>query len=208
MSNLIVCATIAYVLGSFPSGYLAGRIGGVDVRRFGSGNVGATNVFRVLGKPFGYCVFAADFIKGLAAVLLARAITGRSAPSVPTAELATTVAGICAVLGHSFPIWLKFRGGKGVATSLGVLFGLVPIAATIVCLVWVITFQLGRYVSLASLAAAVTLPICVGAMLFVHWLSSPLFFYLSIALAFVMVVRHRSNLLRLINGTEPRFEKK
>jgi acyl phosphate:glycerol-3-phosphate acyltransferase len=202
-------ALIAYLLGSIPSGYIAGRIAGVDVRKVGSGNVGATNVTRVLGKRFGYPVFVVDFGKGLAAVAIGTVIAG-AAQSTPTVVdlCATAGAAIFAVLGHSYSIWLGFKGGKGVATSLGSLFGLNWIVAAIVCVVWIVAFQLTRYVSLSSIAAAIALPVTVATMLFLKQLQTPILLYFAVFLATVIVLRHRSNLSRLLKGTEPRFARK
>ena len=199
---------LAYFIGSLPAGYIAARIAGVDIRAHGSGNIGATNVVRVLGKQFGYAVFLVDFGKGIAAVLLARYVTTLSGTDDGAVEVAATVAGICAVIGHSFPVWLNFRGGKGVATAIGVLFALLPIAALIVCGVWLVTFEIGRYVSLASVMAAIVLPIFVAAMLFLHRLETPVFLYFSLCLMAIVVIRHRANLSRLIKGTEPRFPRR
>ncbi len=153
---MLIFATVAlvsYLLGSIPAGYLAGRIAGVDIRHAGSGNIGATNVTRVLGKRYGYPVFIVDFLKGLMAVSLSILMEKRAQPqSVPT-ELIGIIAAISCVIGHSFPVWLSFKGGKGVATSMGGLFGLMPFVALIGGAVWVITFQITRYVSVASITA-------------------------------------------------------
>ncbi|MFN2542556.1 MAG: glycerol-3-phosphate 1-O-acyltransferase PlsY [Chthoniobacterales bacterium] len=208
MSILATVALISYLLGSFPAGYLAGRIAGVDIRKIGSGNIGATNVLRVLGKQFGYPVFLIDFAKGFAAVLLAMFVARRSAGEATYVEFCAAVGGVCAVLGHSFPVWLRFKGGKGVATSIGVLFGLLPVAALIVCAVWIVTFELSRYVSLASIIAALTLPATVVALRFFGEPTTPVLFYFSLFLAAVVILRHRSNLARLFRGTEPRFRRK
>jgi glycerol-3-phosphate acyltransferase PlsY len=208
---VVIFATVAvlsYLIGSFPAGYIAGRIAGIDIRTVGSGNVGATNVLRALGKRFGYPVFLIDFAKGVVAVVLAHLIAKHGGFGEKAIEIAGTLAGICAVLGHSFPLWLKFRGGKGVATSIGVLFALMPLAAAIMCAVWLVTFEIGRYVSLASVVASVALPISVAAMFFFKRLNTPVLLYFSICLAAVVVIRHRSNLSRLAKGTEPRFVRK
>jgi glycerol-3-phosphate acyltransferase PlsY len=203
-----IVAVLSYLIGSFPAGYLAGRIAGIDIRTVGSGNVGATNVLRSLGKRFGYPVFVIDFAKGLSAVLLSQLVAKNAGSNENSVELAATLAGICAVLGHTFPLWLKFRGGKGVATSIGALFALMPAAAAIMCIVWIGTFEITRYVSLASVIAAVTLPVSVAIMFFLKHLNTPVLLYFSLCLAAVVVVRHRSNLSRLAKGTEPRFVKK
>src|ERR1700759_4392954 len=130
---------VAHLLRSIPSGLIAGRLAGVDIRQCGSGNIGATNVTRALGKKYGYPVFFADFAKGLISVLLAYEIARRFVPQ-QRPEIFEIVAAIFVVLGNAFPVWLRFRGGKGVAVSAGMLFGIVPIAAVTVVLLWIIIF--------------------------------------------------------------------
>jgi glycerol-3-phosphate acyltransferase PlsY len=206
--SVAVLALISYLLGSIPAGYLAGRIAGVDVRKAGSGNIGATNVVRVLGKRYGYPVFAIDFLKGAAAVMMSILIAKDIALWPTLEELVGVVAGVACVLGHAFPIWLKFKGGKGVATSLGVIFGLMPIAAIVVILVWAITFELSRYVSIASIVAALALPITVALISRLKQTDHHVVFYFSICLTVVIIFRHRSNLSRLMRGTEPRFHRR
>src|SRR5204863_9049117 len=142
-------------------GYFAGRIAGVDPRSMGSGNIGATNVLRVLGKRWGYTVFFVDSFKGFAAVRLALFLAGHLTFAQPHAVYFAIIAAIACVAGHSFPVWLRFKGGKGVATSAGAIFGLMPLAAIIVVGVWVIVFETTRYVSVASLVAALALPVTV-----------------------------------------------
>ena len=208
MITFATVALIAYLLGSIPAGYIAGRIGGVDVRKVGSGNIGATNVTRALGKRFGYPVFVVDFAKGLVAVAAGVTIA-KTAQSTPTfVDLCGAVAAIFSVIGHSYPIWLGFKGGKGVATSLGSLFGLNWVAATVACVVWIVAFQVTRYVSLSSIAAAIALPVTVATMLFLKQLQTPILLYFSLCLAVIVVLRHRSNLSRFFKGTEPRFARK
>jgi acyl phosphate:glycerol-3-phosphate acyltransferase len=206
--TLAVVALISYLMGSFPAGYLAGRIVGVDIRKVGSGNIGATNVLRILGKRFGYPVFLIDFTKGFVAVMLAVSLASRARASANFVELCAITAGVFSVVGHSYPVWLRFKGGKGVATTIGVLFGLMPLVALIVCAVWVITFEIGRYVSLASVVAALALPATVAVMWSVKQPNRPMLFYFSVCLAVVIIMRHRSNLSRLFHGTEPRFRRK
>jgi acyl phosphate:glycerol-3-phosphate acyltransferase len=198
----------SYLLGSIPFGYLAGRIAGIDIRKCGSGNVGATNVIRTLGKAYGYPVFIADFLKGFGAVKVSLLIATRGHSEWNSPEMFGIVAAISSVIGHSFPVWLDFKGGKGVATSAGALFGLAPVAALVGVAIWILTFWLTRYVSVASIAAAAALPFVI---LITTWLSrtaSKLLFYSSVCLAAVVIWRHRSNLSRLMRGTEPRFTRK
>jgi glycerol-3-phosphate acyltransferase PlsY len=208
MLTFAVVVIGSYLLGSIPFGYLAGRIAGIDIRRCGSGNVGATNVIRTLGKGYGYPVFALDFLKGFGAVKMSILIAARVQSEWNSPEMFGIVAAISSVLGHSFPVWLRFKGGKGVATSAGALLGLAPIAALVGVAIWILTFWLTRYVSVASIAAAAALPFII---LITTWLgrtTGRLLFYSSLCLAAVVIWRHRSNLSRLIRGTEPRFTRK
>lgn len=206
MLTLAAIAIVSYLLGSIPAGYLVGRMAGIDIRKAGSGNIGATNVTRVLGKRYGYLVFAVDFVKGLAAVILSILIAKHTQPSWSSPDLFGITAAVSSVIGHSFPVWLRFKGGKGVATSAGALFGLMPLAALVGALIWFVTFKLTRYVSVASITAAVALPIIIFVMTSLNQTHRKGLFYSSICLAAVVVLRHRSNLSRLAHGTEPRFE--
>ena len=208
MATLASVASLAYLLGSFPAGYIAGRLAGIDIRKVGSGNVGATNVTRVLGKRFGYPVFILDFAKGLGAVVLAVIMGKASHSSAQFVDLCGAVGAVCSVIGHSYSIWLGFSGGKGVATLMGALFGINWITALIVCAVWIVAFQTTRYVSLASIAAAVALPVTLAIMLFLKELPTPISLYFSFFLGTIVILRHRSNLSRLLKGTEPRFVRK
>ncbi len=195
-----------YLCGSFPSGFLAGKLRGVDLRKEGSGNVGATNAFRVLGKTWGYAVFAADALKGFLAVKVALGIAMALAPGY---EIPMGVVGaVGAVLGHNFPVWLGFQGGKGISTSAGVMLGLFPPMVFAVGLVaWLLLFFTTRYVSMASLASAIALP----AASFVLALNGQCD-WLLVGVAFAMCLlafwRHRPNISRLLAGTEKRFERK
>jgi glycerol-3-phosphate acyltransferase PlsY len=199
---------LGYLIGSIPAGYLIGRCAGVDIRREGSGNIGATNVLRVLGKPYGYGVFLFDFFKGVIAVRLAILTVSYVHAGNGQANLIGIISGVLCVLGHTYPVWLGFKGGKGVATSAGVLFGLMPMAAAAVMFFWLVVFQITKYVSIASIAAALALPIAAFAV--VHWkqTNEMVLVYFSICLTFVVVWRHRSNLDRLRKGTEHSFRRK
>jgi acyl phosphate:glycerol-3-phosphate acyltransferase len=204
---LIFVAVVSYLIGSVPFGYIAGRLAGVDIRKVGSGNVGATNVVRSLGKRFGYPVFLLDFLKGIAAVEMSIFVFNHSSIQI-TRELCAIIAGASCVIGHLFPVWLGFKGGKGVATSAGIIFGLMPLVAMIMGLVWIAVFQATRYVSLASVSAAIALPVATGVLLHFGKLHGAVLFYFSFALAALVIVRHRSNFFRLLMGTEHRFERK
>jgi len=201
--SYIVTAVLAYMLGSVPTGFLVARSKGVDIRSLGSGNIGATNVFRILGKPAGIFVLAMDALKGwLAVVLGVRAVVGILRPDAgqSTHEYHALIAALCAVLGHNYTCWLRFKGGKGIATSAGVLLALVPLSLAIILSVWIIVFALTRYVSLASISASIALP-------FAAWLTreSTTMVAVTGALGALAVYKHRTNIQRLLQGTEPRI---
>ena len=200
----MVIALAAYLLGSIPTGYLVARARGIDIRTVGSGNIGATNAFRILGKPAGIFVLVADGLKGFAAsAWLADFVIRLFAVAPGQIEYLKIVAGICAVLGHNFTCWLKFKGGKGIATSAGVYFALAPLAAGIALGTWIIVFALGRFVSVASIAAAVALPAAV-------WLTpnSLILRIVTTALGLLAIYKHKGNIQRLLNGTERRLGQK
>jgi len=205
-SDYFLAATIGYLLGSFPSGLIVSRTRGVDIREHGSGNIGATNVLRVMGKKWGYFVFGLDALKGFVAVRIAIALGSNFGIVRP--ELVGITGGLACILGHTFSVWLRFRGGKGVATSAGVLLGLMPLAVVSVFAVWVILFQFTRYVSVASIGAAVALPFFVMLYLRLDLLTGASLLPFSILIAGVVVWRHRSNMKRLFQGKEQRFDQK
>src|SRR6266581_9522079 len=208
MLTLAVLLVGSYFLGSIPFGYLAGRLVGIDIQQAGSGNVGATNVVRVLGKRYGYPVFELDVLKGFGAAKIAMLMAPGRPPEWNSPEIVGILAAMSSVLGHLYPPWLKFKGGKGVATSAGALLALTPVATLIGVAIWVIVFWLTRYVSLASLTAAVVLPIVILVVSSPDQNKRKPLVYSSVCVAAVVVWRHRSNLSRLIRGTEPRFTRK
>lgn len=207
-SLVIICCAVGYFLGSFPAGYFAGRLAGVDIRSLGSGNIGATNVLRTLGKQWGYPVFAIDALKGFAAVRLAFILVKYWPAAQPYAEYIAILTAIMSVAGHIFPVWLRFKGGKGVATSAGALFGLMPWVVPWVFLVWFIVFEISRYVSLASIIAAISLPIIAGLFAYWRFIDTSALVYFSILIMALVLWRHRSNFSRLLKGTEQRFSRK
>ena len=207
---------VAYLLGSIPFGLIVARTQGIDIREHGSRNIGATNVWRVLGKKYGLITFICDTLKGLAAVLVAQQIAAHWPIHVPLphgheridifpADYAGIAAAMGCILGHSFPVWLRFKGGKGVATSLGVIVGMMPLAALATFAVWGVVFKATRYVSLASVVAALALPAIVVAMLFLGWLHGWANFYFACAAGGLVTALHRGNIQRLVAGTENRF---
>jgi acyl phosphate:glycerol-3-phosphate acyltransferase len=196
-------AVVSYLLGSIPTGFLVAKGRGIDIRTVGSGNIGATNVFRHLGKPAGVFVLLVDALKGWVAVVgLVRLATLWLYPSADaeSREWLAIIAGISAILGHNYTCWLHFKGGKGIATSAGVLAALVPKALLIILGVWVIVFALSRYVSLGSMAAAFALPFAVWAT---H--GSPRLVIVTAAMSALAIYKHKANIRRLLNGTENRI---
>jgi glycerol-3-phosphate acyltransferase PlsY len=199
----LTLAAGAYLLGAVPFGLLIGLARGVDIRKTGSRNIGATNVFRAVGKGWGVLAFTCDALKGLLPAvlcpLLLRAWTG-AAP----AQGAALLFGAAAIAGHNWPVYLGFRGGKGIATSAGALIGIAPLPLAVGAAIWLAVFLLGRYVSLASIAAAVAMP--AAAWLLPRADGGWLLPAALTALGALAILRHRPNITRLMRGTEHRFE--
>lgn len=205
MLLLLLVATLAYLLGAVPFGYLIGRARGVDVLSQGSGNIGATNVGRLLGRKWGVLVFLLDFAKGAVPVLIAAALPEPADLDLPPNTLPVT-AGIAAFLGHLFPVYLGFRGGKGVATGAGVIAVLVPLVAVIVVAAWACVLAATRLMSLASLTAAVLLFVLRLALTAQPWGREHLVVTLFCATGSLLVIaRHHGNIRRLLTGTEHRL---
>lgn len=202
--GLTLLLLAAYLLGSIPTGFLVAKARGVDIRKVGSGNIGATNVFRAVGKTLGVLVLLGDGLKGYLACtwgcdLVLAALRALGLPT-PAAEPARIVSGIGAVLGHNFTCWLRFRGGKGVATSAGVFAALAPGPLLLAVGVWVVLFLITRYVSVASIGAAVALPTATWLMQTNLLLSG-----ITTALGVLAIARHHANIRRLLQGTENRI---
>jgi acyl phosphate:glycerol-3-phosphate acyltransferase len=196
--NLILAAVIGYLLGSIPFGLLITRAAGLgDVRKIGSGNIGATNVLRTGRRELAAATLVLDALKGAAAVLVARYFWGGDA---------VYLAGVAAFLGHCFPVWLGFRGGKGVATFIGLLLGLAWPIGVIFCVVWLIIAFAQRISSASALTAAVTAPIfAYVAGLYLDWIDGPKLAAVTAVLAVILIYNHRANIARLIQGTEPKI---
>jgi glycerol-3-phosphate acyltransferase PlsY len=199
--KLIIGSILSYLLGSIPTGYLAGKFcKGIDIREHGSKNMGATNVFRVLGKTPGIIVLLLDVLKGVLAVVVVPNVLGLHD------NLSYIFCGLIAVCGHNWTVFLKFKGGKGVATSLGVFIGLtiqvatLRLAVALCVLTWLIVFVAFGYVSLASLIAAAALPLLM--VLFAQPLELVM---LGVIFCGLVVLRHRPNIQRLLQGRESRF---
>jgi acyl phosphate:glycerol-3-phosphate acyltransferase len=203
--SFVLTVLLAYLLGSLPTGYLVARARGMDIRDVGSGNIGATNVFRSMGRQAGLIVLSVDFLKGLLACgvvpFFVRELILAGREPVSIAEPLALVAGVAAILGHNYTCWLRFKGGKGIATSAGVLVALVPWALLIIFAVWIIVFGLWRYVSLASIAASLALPPAV-------WVTGGSVTLVGICagLTGLALYKHRSNVQRLLAGTEHRVD--
>lgn len=205
LPSALLLIVFAYLCGSLPFGYWAGRWKGIDIREHGSGNIGATNVIRVLGKGIGIPIFILDMLKGFAPVALAEWWMKDHGAESNSASLVAVLCAAAAVLGHMFTFWLGFKGGKGVATSAGVLLGLAPLSLAIGLVAWIIVFKLTRYVALASVAVAVTLPVAMALLMILQGTLNWVLLGLVIVMGVLVLVRHRSNIVRLLNGTENRF---
>lgn len=198
-TTLLLIALAAYLLGSIPFGViLAWLFGGRDVRKAGSGNIGATNVARVVGPLAGILTLILDAAKGAAAVLLAERFSNANATWM-------MVAAIAALVGHCFPVWLKFKGGKGVATAAGVFAAVCPLATTVAVVLFSLVVIFWRYVSLGSISAAAAMPV----LTYFLWAprhAPPLAVTAgTLAVAVLVIYQHRGNLRRLVNGLEPKF---
>jgi glycerol-3-phosphate acyltransferase PlsY len=230
--QLWLCPLLAFLMGSIPFGLLMAKSRGIDIRAHGSGNIGATNVLRVMGKKFGIPCLLLDMLKGFIPVAIAVnliQITGRpvqvplglpdawvmklAAGDALKAQIAHIATALAAVLGHNYSPWAGFKGGKGIATSAGVLLGLMPFAVVLLLAVWLLLFFATRYVSVASIGAAAVLPLLTlwgswhhGRIQDGTW-NKPLFVF-SLIIAVLAAWKHRTNIQRLRAGTENRFERK
>jgi acyl phosphate:glycerol-3-phosphate acyltransferase len=192
MTMYILYFVIAYLIGAIPIGVILSKIKGIDPRKTGSGNIGATNVMRAAGKIFGLLTLIGDILKGLIPTLIA-INSGLSSPVIAAIGLAT-------FLGHLFPVYLKFKGGKGVATALGVYVAINPYAILISIIIFILVFAKWRYVSLGSLIGTGVMPLALIAF------KSPMeYTYLSLAVGILIFIKHKDNIKRLVAGKENRF---
>jgi len=232
--QLWFCPVLAFLLGSIPFGLFIAKAKGIDIRQHGSGNIGATNVFRIVGKKYGLSCLLLDALKGFIPVVIALnlvPVEGRNIlfhlsfldglamnPGADqfTAQLVHVITALAAVLGHNYSPWIGFKGGKGIATSAGVLIGLMPAAVLVLLVVFIVVLALTRYVAVASITAAICLPVLthLGARYHVNdagvslweagiW-NKPLFFF-TLIIGILAVWKHRSNIRRLRDGTESKF---
>lgn len=197
--TILLIPAVAYLLGSIPFGLLVAKVfGRGDVRKEGSGNIGATNVSRVAGPLAGILTLLLDGAKGAAAVLVAGRYSNDSA-------MWMVIAGLAALVGHCFPVWLKFKGGKGVATAAGVYLALCPPAFLAGFILFLLVAGFSRYVSLGSVAAAVAMPLLMYFLWAPHHAPPPVITFGALAVAVLIVFKHDGNLQRLVEGTEPKF---
>jgi acyl phosphate:glycerol-3-phosphate acyltransferase len=203
---VLLAFVASYIIGATPFGYFAGKLRGIDIRQHGSGNIGATNVFRVLGKSVGFPVFILDMLKGFVPVMIAGTIV--ESRGIPP-EWPKIAGAVGSVVGHNFTFWLHFKGGKGIATSAGVLLALLPLPLAAAASSWIILFYTTRYVAVASIGAALMVP---TATIVLHLLNKgvprPPLVGFAVLIGLLAVWRHRSNIRRLLNGTENRFTRK
>ena len=200
----ILVIVLSYLLGGIPFGYLIAVTKGIDIRTEGSGNIGATNVGRVLGRKYGLIIFILDMLKGFVAVFFVPLlVSGTKFPTTP-GNLLVILCGFCAVLGHAFPVYLRFKGGKAVATSFGIFVWLAPIPIAIAFGVWTVTVLVSRYVSLGSMVGTLVIIWAI-----VYFVDSPFgvnkyITCLAVAVAVLVIAKHKSNIQRIISGTEKR----
>lgn len=210
MSSKIHCIIFmllcGYLAGSIPFGYLIGRLNGIDIRKYGSHNIGATNVTRVLGAAYGRLCFFLDFLKGALPVMFIGYRIGSGSP-IGCSWSGVIVAAGC-ILGHIYPCWLKFKGGKGVATSIGALIALAFWPVIIALVVWYLVFLKTKIVSVASLATAATTPIAALILNLFGWSRTPwIIIVLMFGVGAFIFWRHRENIERLLHGEEKSFKK-
>ncbi|MEI6056032.1 MAG: glycerol-3-phosphate 1-O-acyltransferase PlsY [Lentisphaerota bacterium] len=208
--EMIAIFIVSYLFGAIPFGFIIGKAKGIDIREHGSKNIGSTNVTRTLGKKWGMLCFLLDFLKGFLPSFIAIFILPKYLDLCGNyADMSVILAIIGSFVGHIFPVYLKFKGGKGVATGAGALLALTPLSVIIGLAGWVIIFKISRYVSVASILAAVI----VAAMTTILSASNtyPVSLTLQIFVAvicLIAILKHKTNIVRLLNGTENRFEKK
>ena len=212
--QFLILIIFAYFLGAVPFGFLIGKAHGKDLRQLGSGNIGATNAARALGKKWGIICFCLDVLKGLIPMLLVPTLIDDHS-SAPGRLSLWLLVGCAAVLGHIFPVYLKFKGGKGVATSLGIVLGLWPyytLCGVCAFMIWAVTVLIWRYVSLSSILAAICFPVILFVFIFFidTWDISQLLplLLMAVVMALLVVLRHITNIKRLLDGTETKILQK
>ena len=198
---IIVMLLLSYLIGAFPSGFVIGKLFfKKDIRQFGSGNTGATNSFRILGRPAGFLVTFLDIFKGFITVFFPLWLPVDADGPISTFFTNGLIVGLFAILGHVYPVYLKFQGGKAVATSAGVVLGVNPILLLILAIIFFIVLKIFKYVSLASIVAAICCVI--GSLIIQDYILLVVSFLVSI----ILIIRHRSNIARIFRGEEPKIK--
>ncbi|EZW36489.1 glycerol-3-phosphate 1-O-acyltransferase PlsY [Staphylococcus aureus] len=198
---IIVMLLLSYLIGAFPSGFVIGKLFfKKDIRQFGSGNTGATNSFRILGRPAGFLVTFLDIFKGFITVFFPLWLPVHADGPISTFFTNGLIVGLFAILGHVYPVYLKFQGGKAVATSAGVVLGVNPILLLILAIIFFIVLKIFKYVSLASIVAAICCVI--GSLIIQDYILLVVSFLVSI----ILIIRHRSNIARIFRGEEPKIK--
>lgn len=198
---IVLMLILSYLIGAIPNGYVIGKVFfKKDIREFGSGNTGATNSFRVLGKPAGFIVTFLDIFKGFITVFFPLWFSVHAQGPMSTFFTHGLIVGIFAIIGHVYPIYLKFKGGKAVATSAGVVLGVNPILLLILAVIFFGILYLTKYVSLSSIIAAIS---CVIGSLIIH---DYILFGMSAFVSIILIFRHRSNIVRIFKGEEPKIK--
>ncbi|HDB3198649.1 TPA: glycerol-3-phosphate 1-O-acyltransferase PlsY [Staphylococcus aureus] len=198
---IIVMLLLSYLIGAFPSGFVIGKLFfKKDIRQFGSGNTGATNSFRVLGRPAGFLITFLDIFKGFITVFFPLWLPVHADGPISTFFTNGLIVGLFAILGHVYPVYLKFQGGKAVATSAGVVLGVNPILLLILAIIFFIVLKIFKYVSLASIVAAICCVI--GSLIIQDYILLVVSFLVSI----ILIIRHRSNIARIFRGEEPKIK--
>lgn len=198
---IIVMLLLSYLIGAFPSGFVIGKLFfKKDIRQFGSGNTGATNSFRVLGRPAGFLVTFLDIFKGFITVFFPLWLPVHADGPISTFFTNGLIVGLFAILGHVYPVYLKFQGGKAVATSAGVVLGVNPILLLILAIIFFIVLKIFKYVSLASIVAAIC---CVIGSLIIQ---DNILLVVSFLVSIILIIRHRSNIARIFRGEEPKIK--
>ena len=198
---IIVMLLLSYLIGAFPSGFVIGKLFfKKDIRQFGSGNTGATNSFRVLGRPAGFIVTFLDIFKGFITVFFPIWLPVHADGPISTFFTNGLIVGLFAILGHVYPVYLKFKGGKAVATSAGVVLGVNPILLLILAVIFFVVLKLFKYVSLSSIVAAICCVI--GSVIIQDYI----LLVVSALVAIILIVRHRTNIIRIFKGEEPKIK--
>ena len=207
---LIAIFVLSYLTGAIPWGFIIGTLKGVDIREQGSGNIGATNVTRIIGKRWGVLCFFIDFLKGFFPVVIVKILFPNILFLTQTQiSMAIILAVLGTVIGHMYPIYLGFKGGKGVSTGAGALVAITPYAVICGLIIWVATFKISKYVSLASIIAAISVAVLSIIFSFsnIYKLDCTLLYFI-VFISFMAVLKHKANIKRLLNGTENSFKKK